>query len=74
MNRVLVPLAVLVLLVLIVVGGTFYQVDEIEQVIRGPYQPEETGFRKPDHFEEFLPFLQRVQLGDLSLDGRAQHQ
>jgi membrane protease subunit HflC len=33
MNRLVVAVGVLVLLVLIVAGGTFYQVDEIEQVI-----------------------------------------
>ena len=48
MNRIAAPLIILVVLVVLIAGGTFYQVDETEQVIV-------TQFGEPDASPDHHP-------------------
>jgi membrane protease subunit HflC len=64
MNRVLVPVGVLVLLVLIVVGGTFYQVGEIEQVIITQFGEPVGGAITTPGLKIKVPFIQTVRRFD----------
>jgi chromatin remodeling complex protein RSC6 len=64
MNRLAAPLIMLVVLVLIIVGGTFYQVDETEQVIVTQFgEPVRGPITKPGLWMK-VPFIQTIRRFD----------
>src|SRR5215468_10220652 len=73
MNRIAAPLIMLVVLVLVIAGGTFYQVDETEQVIVTQFgEPVRAPITTPG-LKMKVPFIQTVRRFDkrvLEWDGK----
>ena len=73
MNRIAAPLIMLVVLVLLIAGGTFYQVDETEQVIVTQFgEPVRTPITTPG-LKMKVPFIQTIRRFDkrvLEWDGK----
>src|SRR5215510_1751333 len=64
MNRIAAPLIMLVVLVLIIVGGTFYQVDETEQVVVTQFgEPVRAPITTPG-LKVKIPFIQTIRRFD----------
>ncbi len=64
MNRVVAPLLMLVVVLVLIVGGTFYQVDETEQVVVTQYgRPIGAPITTPG-FKVKVPFIQTVRRFD----------
>src|SRR5207244_1990195 len=64
MNRIAAPLILLVVLVLLIAGGTFYQVDETEQVIVTQFgEPARAPITTPG-LKVKVPFIQTVRRFD----------
>src|SRR2546425_5237512 len=74
MNRVVAPLIMLVVLLVLIAGGTFYQVDETEQVVVTQFgEPTRAPITKPG-LQVKVPFIQTVRRFDkrvLEWDGLA---
>ena len=64
MNRIAAPLIILVVLVLIIVGGTFYQVDETEQVIVTQFGEPVRGPITTPGLKMKVPFIQTIRRFD----------
>ena len=64
MNRIAAPLIILVALVLIIVGGTFYQVDETEQVIVTQFGEPVRGPITTPGLKMKVPFIQTIRRFD----------
>lgn len=64
MNRLLVPIAVLALLILFVLGGMFYRVDETEQVIITQFGDPVGGAVTTPGLKVKVPFIQTVRRFD----------
>jgi modulator of FtsH protease HflC len=64
MNRLAAPLIILVVLVLIIVGGTFYQVDETEQVIVTQFGEPVRGPITTPGLKMKVPFIQTIRRFD----------
>ena len=64
MNRIAAPLIMLVVLVLIIVGGTFYQVDETEQVIVTQFGEPVRGPITTPGLKMKVPFIQTIRRFD----------
>jgi membrane protease subunit HflC len=64
MNRLLAPIAVLALLILFVVGGMFYHVDETEQVIITQFGEPVSGPITTPGLKMKVPFIQTVRRFD----------
>ena len=64
MNRLAAPLLMLVVLVLIIVGGTFYQVDETEQVIVTQFGEPVRGPITTPGLKMKVPFIQTIRRFD----------
>src|SRR5947199_9735458 len=61
MNRVVLPLIMLVVLLVLIAGGTFYQVDETEQVVVTQFgEPTRAPITKHG-LQDKVPFLQRIR-------------
>ena len=73
MNRVVAPLIILVVLLVLIAGGTFYQVDETEQVVVTQFgEPARAPITTPG-LKVKVPFIQTVRRFDkrvLEWDGR----
>ena len=73
MNRIVAPLIMLVVLVLLIAGGTFYQVDETEQVVVTQFgEPVRAPITTPG-LKVKVPFIQTVRRFDkrvLEWDGQ----
>src|SRR4029453_9205822 len=64
MNRIAAPLIILVVLVVLIAGGTFYQVDETEQVIVTQFgEPARAPITTPG-LKVKVPFMQTVHRFD----------
>ena len=64
MNRITAPLIMLVVLVVLIAGGTFYQVDETEQVIVTQFgEPTRAPITTPG-LKMKVPFIQTVRRFD----------
>src|SRR2546421_1421017 len=64
MNRVVVPLIMLVVLLVLIAGGTFYQVDETEQVVVTQFgEPTRAPITKPG-LQVKVPFIQTIRRFD----------
>src|SRR6266540_6412638 len=64
MNRIAAPLIILVVLVLLIAGGTFYQVDETEQVVVTQFgEPVRAAITTPG-LKLKVPFIQTVRRFD----------
>src|SRR5215467_13578710 len=64
MNRVVAPLVMLVILLVLIAGGTFYQVDETEQVIVTQFgEPTRAPVTKPG-LQVKVPFIQTIRRFD----------
>src|SRR5438128_10632919 len=64
MHRIAAPLIILVVLVLLIAGGTFYQVDETEQVVVTQFgEPTQAPIRTPG-LKLKLPFIKTVRRDD----------
>src|SRR6266704_6823721 len=74
MNRVVAPLIMLVVLLVLIAGGTFYQVDETEQVVVTQFgEPTRAPITKPG-LKMKVPFIQTIRRFDkrvLEWDGLA---
>src|SRR5262249_26208171 len=72
-NRIAAPLIMLVVLVLLIAGGTFYQVDETEQVVVTQFgEPVRTPITAPG-LKMKVPFIQTIRRFDkrvLEWDGK----
>src|SRR4030095_10119512 len=64
MNRLAAPLLILVVLVLIIAGGTFYQVDETEQVIVTQFGEPVRGPITTPGLKMKVPFIQTIRRFD----------
>src|SRR5437870_3250719 len=73
MNRVVAPLIMLVVLLVLIAGGTFYQVDETEQVVVTQFgEPTRAPITRPG-LQLKVPFIQTVRRFDkrvLEWDGQ----
>jgi modulator of FtsH protease HflC len=64
MNRVVLPLIMLVVLLVLIAGGTFYQVDETEQVVVTQFgEPTRAPITKPG-LQVKVPFIQTIRRFD----------
>ncbi len=64
MNRIAAPLIMLVVLVLLIAGGTFYQVDETEQVIVTQFGEPVRGPITTPGLKMKVPFIQTIRRFD----------
>ena len=64
MNRIVLPLIMLVVLLVLIAGGTFYQVDETEQVIVTQFGEPVRGPITTPGLKIKVPFIQTIRRFD----------